>query len=68
MRSVLILGPILIHIYTSPVLARLSDIRTGWGIETNGRFKVERLPASAGQPATLTPLSPMYGTRPCCLV
>ena len=39
----------------------------------NGRFEAVSLPVSAGLPpggpaATLTPLQPMYGTRPCCLV
>ncbi len=54
-------------------IAGLSGIRAGWGIEINGRFEAERPPASAGPPsggraATMTPLSPMYSTRPCCLV
>ena len=60
-------------LYTSPAFAGLSGIRAGWGIEINGRFEAERLPVSAGPPsagraATVTPLSPMYSTRPCCLV
>ena len=54
-------------------IAGPSGIRAGWGIETNGRFVAERPSASAGPPsggrtATLTPLSPMYSTRPSCLV
>ena len=58
---------------TSLALAGPSGIRAGWGIEINGRFEAERPPPSAGPPsggraATLTPLSPMYSTRPCCLV
>ena len=39
----------------------------------NGRLEALRLPVLAelppgGRAATLTPLYPMYGTRPCCLV
>ena len=59
--------------YTSPAFTGPSGIRAGWGIETNGRFDAEKLPAlamppSGGRAATLTPLSLMYSTRPCCLV
>ena len=64
-----------VHFQTNTYLAFAgsSDIRVGWGIEVNGRFEAERPPASAGPPsdgraATLTPLSPLYSTRPCCLV
>ena len=64
---------LLLHEYASPALARPSDILTGWSIEINGIFEAERPPTSAGSPsggraATLTSLSPMYSTRPCCLV
>ena len=51
------------HTFTSMAFAGPSGIRAGWGIEINGRFEAERPPASSGQP-----LSPMYSTRPCCLV
>ena len=54
-------------------LAGLSGIRAEWSIEINGRFEAERLSASTGPPsggraATLTPLSPLLSTGPCCPV
>ena len=59
--------------YTFPGFAESFGIRARWGIEINGRFEAERPPVSAGpssggRAATLIPLSPMYSTRPCCLV
>ena len=72
------LGSILFKSYqrlknTSPAFAGPSGIRARWSIEIKGRFKAERPPVSPGPPlgkraATLTPLSPLYSTRPCCLV
>ena len=52
----------------SLALAGPSGIRAGWGIEINGRFDAKRPPPLGGRAAKLTPLSPMYGSRPCCLV
>ena len=57
--------------HTSLTLAGLSGIHAGWGTEINGRFEAKRSPALAGLPsagwaATLTPLSPLYSTGPCC--
>ena len=50
-----------------------SGIRVGWGIETNGSFEAERPPTSAGPPsgeraAFLSPMHPLYSTRPHSLV
>ena len=50
-----------------------SGIHVGLGIEMNGRFEAERPPASAGPPlgwraAFLTPMHPLYRTRPHGLV
>ena len=58
---------------TSSQLSRLSGIRARWGIKIYDKFEDERPLASVGPPlggwaATLTPLSPMYSSRPCCLV
>ena len=56
------------YIYFPGLLARLSGIRVGWGIETNGRFEAERPPSSVGPPsgeraAFLSPMHPLYSTR-----
>ena len=64
---------IYIYIYTSPDFAGLSGICVGWGIKINSRFKVERPPASVeppsgGRAAFLTPMHPLYNTRPHGLV
>ena len=62
-----------IYGYSYLAFAGPSDIRVGWGIEINGRFEVERLPASAGPPsagraAFLTPMHHLNSTRPHGLV
>ena len=62
-----------IHTYTYPAFAGPSGIRAGWGIETNGRFEAERPSALAGPPsggraAFMTPMHPLYCTRPHDLV
>ena len=55
------------------LLAGPSGIRVGWGIETNGRFEAEKPPTSIGPPsgglaAFLSPMHPLYSTRPHGLV
>ena len=55
------------------LLAGPSGIRVRWGIETNGRFETEKPPTSVGPPsggqaAFLSPLHPLYSTRPHGLV
>ena len=50
-----------------------SGIRVGWGIEINDRFQTEMPPASVGLPSGgwavfLTPMHPLYSTRPHGLV
>ena len=65
---------IYIYIYIYDLtLSAPSVIRARWGIEINGRFEAERPSASAqppsgGRAATLTPLSLLYSTGPCCPV
>ena len=62
-----------ICINTSLAFAGPSDIRVRWGIKINGRFEAKRLPALAGPPsggraAFMTPMHPLYSTRPHGLV
>ena len=54
--------------HTSLALAGPSDIRTGWGID-QCRFEAEKLPTlagprSGGRAAFMTPMYPLYSTRP----
>ena len=58
-----------IYTYFLGLLAGPSGIRVGWGIETNGIFEAERPPTSVGPPsggraAFLSPIHPLYSTRP----
>ena len=62
-----------LHLHFPGLLAGPSGIRVGWGIETNGRFEAERPPTSVGPPsggraAFLSPMHPLYSTRPHGLV
>ena len=75
--ALILLGKVWIQLFplqrTYLALTGLSGIRVRWGIKVNGRFEADRPPAlvgplSGGRAATLTPLSPMYIPRPCCLV
>ena len=57
------------YIHTSPAFAGRSGILVVWGIEIYGTFEAKRLPASVGpslggRVAFVTPMHPLYNTRP----